>query len=310
MTKGFKSLGLRLAVLACAGVALAAPTWAVGTRATTNITNQARVDFNDVNGNALFELSNIVTTTVSQVAAVLVDPNNGPVTLDPGDTFYFAHSVTNMGNYDDYINITAVSAGGWPVTVYRDNGLVGTYEPGIDIVLADSPGDADAIPDSGLLSDAGPTSLMNILVAVTVPAGTADGTADVTTVTGTSVFDNTKNDTATDTINVTAPAVSVVKSVSPLGNQPPGTVLTYTIVVTNGGTSAASSMVLTDPIPANTTYQAGSITFNAVGQTDASDAPTDNSDYNVTNAGQITVGIGALAPGGGTVTVTFQVQID
>ena len=46
--------------------------------------------------------------------------------------------------------------------------------------------------------------LMHILVAVTVPAGTADGTGDVTTVTGVSVFDPTKTDTATDTIKLGA----------------------------------------------------------------------------------------------------------
>jgi uncharacterized repeat protein (TIGR01451 family) len=297
-----------LAVLALAMTVLASPSWAAGTRAGTNITNTARVDFQDVNGNPLFQLSNTVTTTVAQVGGVIVDPNNGPVTLDPGDVFYFPHLVTNAGNFDDYINLTAVSAGAWPVTIYRDVNGNGLYEPLTDTVLTDSAGDADAIPDSGLLSDSGPGSVMRILVSVTVPAGTADGTADVTTVTGTSVFDPTKTDTATDTINVTSPNVSVVKSVAPLGAQPPGTILTYTIVVTNNGTAAASSVVLTDPIPANTTYQLGTITYNAAPRTDGLDG--DNANYNITNPGQITVSVGALAATGGTATVTFQVQIN
>jgi len=300
--------GMCLAVLALAMTVLASPSWAAGTRAGTNITNTARVDFQDVNGNPLFQLSNTVTTTVAQVGGVIVDPNNGPVTLDPGDVFYFPHLVTNAGNFDDYINLTAVSAGAWPVTIYRDVNGNGLYEPLTDTVLADSAGDADAIPDSGLLSDSGPGSVMRILVSVTVPAGTADGTADVTTVTGTSVFDPTKTDTATDTINVTSPNVSVVKSVAPLGAQPPGTILTYTIVVTNNGTAAASSVVLTDPIPANTTYQLGTITYNAAPRTDGLDG--DNANYNITNPGQITVSVGALAATGGTATVTFQVQIN
>jgi trimeric autotransporter adhesin len=308
MSRRLTNGGLCLAVLALAMTVLAVPSWAAGTRAGTNITNTARVDFTDVNGNALFQLSNTVTTTVAQVGGVIVDPNNGPVSLDPGDVFYFPHIVTNAGNFDDYINLTAVSAGGWPVTIYRDVNGNGLYEPGTDTVLTDSAGDADAIPDSGLLSDAGPGSVMRILVAVTVPAGTADGTADVTTVTGTSVFDPTKTDTATDTINVTSPNVSVVKSVAPLGAQPPGTILTYTIVVTNNGSAAASSTVLTDPIPANTTYQLGTTTYNAVLQSDALDG--DNANYNIQNPGQITVNIGVLAASGGTATVTFQVQIN
>jgi uncharacterized repeat protein (TIGR01451 family) len=305
MTSSLKSLGLRLTVLAFVAAVLATPTWAVGTRATTSITNTARVDFRDVNGNALFQNSNTVTTVVSQVGGVDVAPNNGPVTLNPVDTRYFPHTVTNTGNYDDYVNLTAASAGGWVVGIYRDVNNNGTYEAGTDTLLTDSAGDADTTPDSGLLANDG---FMRILVAVTVPPGTADGASDVTTVTGTSVFDNTKVDTATDTINITAPNVTVVKSVSPAGPQPPGTVLTYTVVVTNNGTGAANTVVLTDPIPTNTTYQAGTITYNAAARTDGADV--DNADFNVTNAGQVTVSIGSLAAGGGTATVTFQVQIN
>lgn len=308
MLRRLTKWGVGLAVLAIAATVLSAPSWAVGTRAGTNITNTARVDFQDVNGNALFQLSNTVTTTVSQVASVLVDPDNGPVTLDPGDTFYFAHVVTNLGNFDDYINLAAVSAGGWPVTIYRDTNGNGLYEPLLDLPLTDSAGDADAVPDSGLLTDSGPGTTMRIIVAVTVPAGTADGTADVTTVTGTSVFDPTKTDIATDTINVTSPNVTVAKSVAPVGPQPPGTILTYTIVVTNNGSAVANAVVLTDPIPAFTTYQAGTITYNAAGRSDGVDG--DNADFNVTNPGQITVNVGALAASGGSATVTFQVQIN
>ncbi|HEX4822851.1 MAG TPA: hypothetical protein VFV19_00915 [Candidatus Polarisedimenticolaceae bacterium] len=299
------SIVLRLTVLAFAGAVLATPSWAIGTRATTAITNQAHVTFQDTNGNPLSQNSNTVTTIVSQVGGVDVAPNNGPITLAPGTTHYFPHTVTNTGNYDDYANLTAVSAGAWPVAIYRDVNNNGTYEAGTDVLLTDSPGDPDSIPDSGLLANDG---LMHILIAVTVPAGTPDGTGDVTTTTGVSVFDGTKNDTATDTINVTSPNVSVVKSVAPVGNQPPGTVLTYTVVVTNNGTSAASNVILTDPIPANTTYNAGTITYNAAARTDGADA--DNADYNVTNAGQITVNVGTLAASGGTATVTFRVHIN
>lgn len=296
---------LRLAAAALAAAAFATPSWAVGTRATTAITNTARVDYQDVNGNNLFQNSNTVTTVVSQVGGVDVAPNNGPITLNPGDTHYFPHTVTNTGNFDDFVNLTAASSGGWTVAIYKDVNGNGTYEAGTDTLLTDSAGDPDTTPDSGQLANDG---TMRILVAVTVPPGTADGTADVATVTGVSAFDATKTDNATDTINVRAPNVSVVKSVAPTGNQPPGTTLTYTIVVTNNGTGGANSVVLTDPIPANTTYQAGTITFNAAARTDGADA--DNADYNVTNAGKVTVAVGSLAASGGTATVTFQVKIN
>jgi uncharacterized repeat protein (TIGR01451 family) len=302
MSRKITSLGWSLAAILLAAVATATPAHAAGTPAGTVISNQATVSFTDVNGNPLSAVSNIVTTTVSQVAAVTVDPDNGPVTVAPSATHYFAHTVTNGGNGDDTINLTAASAGGWTVALYNDVNGNGTYESGTDTLLTDT--NADGTPDSGLLAHDG---AMHILVAVTVPAGTADGASDVTTVTGTSVFDNTKTDTATDTIDTTAPDVAVVKSVAPAGAQPPGTTLTYTVVVTNNGTGAANAVVLTDPIPANTTYQAGTITYNAAARTDGADA--DNADYNVTNAGQVTVTIGTLGSGA-SVTVTFQVKID
>ena len=78
--------------------------------------------------------------------------------------------------------------------------------------------------------------------------------------------------------------------------------------MTNNGTAAANTVVLTDPIPNNTTYQGGTITYNAATRTDGADG--DNADFSVTNPGQITVNIGGLAAAGGTVTVTFQVQIN
>lgn len=64
------------------------------------------------------------------------------------------------------------------------------------------------------------------------------------------------------------PNVSLQKSVSPgSGAQTiPGADLTYTIAFTNGGTASASSLVISDPIPANTDFKVGSVT-NSLGTT-------------------------------------------
>ncbi|HEX6853148.1 MAG TPA: DUF11 domain-containing protein [Candidatus Polarisedimenticolaceae bacterium] len=295
-------LWLGSAALVLLAAAAITPAYALGTRAGTTITNQATVNFTDANGNPGTALSNVVSTTVSQVAGVTVDPDNNQ-NGTPGSTLYFPHLVTNTGNFDDTVNLAASSAAGWTVTLYRDVNGNQAYDAGTDLLLADTNG--DTIPDSGLLADDGS---MRILVAVSIPVGTANGTPDTVTVTGTTVFAPTATDSALDTINVQAPVLSVVKSVAPLGAQPPGTVLTYTIVVTNNGAGAANAVVLTDPAPTDTTYVPGSITVGGNPRTDAADP--DDSDFGFTNAGQVTVNVGTLAAGGGSVTVTFQVTIN
>lgn len=279
---------LAVAVLAFATTTL---TLAGGTPPGTVISNQATVDYTDANGNPLQALSNVVTTTVTQQASVIVDPDRAS-NADPGDVVYYAHVVTNASNAADTINLTASSSQGWVLAIYHDVGIIGAYEPGIDL----------PVTDTGVLAV---DATFNILVSVSVPAATASGAVDVTTVTGTSVYDNGVSDIATDTTTVTAPTLSVVKSVLPAGPQPPGTVLTYTIVVTNNGNAQANTVVLTDPIPANTTYQAGTITFNAAPRTDAVDP--DNAEF---SANTVTVNVGTLAATGGSATVSFQVQID
>lgn len=64
------------------------------------------------------------------------------------------------------------------------------------------------------------------------------------------------------------PNVSLNKSVSPSAASQtiPGADLTYTIAFTNGGTAAASSLVVADPIPANTDFKVGSVS-NSLGTT-------------------------------------------
>ena len=199
--------GLPAALLLCVAAMVSTPAFAVGTRAGTTIANSATVNFQDVNGNALAATSLPAVTTVLQVAGALVDPDNAQ-TLTPGVTYYYSHTVTNTGNFDDTINLTAASSQTWAVQIFRDNGVVGTYEPGIDVLLTDSAADADAIPDSGLLINDTST---NIFVAVSVPPGTPNSTVDVTTVTAVSSFNAAGTDIARDTTTINAPTVVVTK---------------------------------------------------------------------------------------------------
>jgi len=64
------------------------------------------------------------------------------------------------------------------------------------------------------------------------------------------------------------PNVGLQKSVSPTSAAQwiPGADLVYTIAFTNTGTASASSLAITDPIPANTDFKVGSVT-NSLGTT-------------------------------------------
>ncbi|MDH5611776.1 MAG: hypothetical protein OEY66_04905 [Gammaproteobacteria bacterium] len=68
------------------------------------------------------------------------------------------------------------------------------------------------------------------------------------------------------------------------GSDPrPGSTLHYQINVVIGGASNINNLIITDQIPANTTFTPASLSLNGVVQTDASDAPIDYSEFNGSN---------------------------
>jgi uncharacterized repeat protein (TIGR01451 family) len=281
------ALGTLLAVVAL----IATPTaQALGTPAGTVISNQATVDFEDANGNPLQQLSNIVETTVSAVEGVDIAPATSSLTGDPGDLICHFHTLTNTGNDTDKIDVnTAGAPFGWAVTVYEDTDASGDYTAGVDTALVDN--DANGSVDTDDLANDG---TMDVLVCVQIPNNAGDTDAEDTTVTVSSANDPLVTDSAVDTTTVTAPDLTVVKEVNPATDQPPGATLTYTVEITNNGSADALNVVLTDPIPANTTYVGGS-------------ASTDQG--SITSTAPITADIGTIVAGD-TVTVTFQVTID
>jgi uncharacterized repeat protein (TIGR01451 family) len=113
-----------------------------------------------------------------------------------------------------------------------------------------------------------------------------------------------------------APVVTlnkIVTVIDTLGGTDPhaGATLRYQIDVVVGGTSNVNNLVITDPIPVNTSYVVSSLQLNGTLQTEADDAPTDYSEF---NGNDIVVDLSQ----GGTVSVapstpnliTFDVTID
>jgi len=276
----------------------------------TVISNSLTVEYALVAGSATryTATSNTATVSAANLPAVLLDPDRTG-TANPGDSRVYAFTAYNNGNDTDTINLTYTSTAGWAWTFWNDtdgNGIPGTNG---DTVLTDTNGDGKI--DTGVLTALGSKQ---ILAVATVPAGAADKLTDVTTVTGASVRNSSVTDTEVLTTTVTAPVLSVVKAVSPTGNQPPGTVLTYTVTVTNNGTGNATNVIITDAVPQYTTYQTGTIKTGAttgtlVARTDASDG--DGARYDGTGH-TVMVGSGTsitIGPSGAWI-LEFKVKID
>lgn len=127
----------------------------------------------------------------------------------------------------------------------------------------------------------------------------------------------------TTAIDIYAPVVAgnVTKSVTDLngGTVLPGDTLEYTVTVANTGQDGALKNVLTDPIPANTTYIPNSLQItagaNAGAKTDS--AANDQAEYDSTNnrvvfrlgTGATSTAGGNLAPGDST-ALKFRVQVN
>ena len=145
------------------------------------------------------------------------------------------------------------------------------------------------------------TLTMTVNAATGLAAGvyTINNTASASA-TGIPAF---SSNTVTNTLRA-APALSIVKaeSVTPApdadGNIAPGSTITYTMTLTNTGSAAATSTVVTDDVPALSTYVASSCTTTVGACSFGSGPPA-----------RVTFTVGTLAPAA-SATLTFQVTAD
>jgi uncharacterized repeat protein (TIGR01451 family) len=137
----------------------------------------------------------------------------------------------------------------------------------------------------------------------TVNAGAGVSGVDAVVGTTTGVSD------ATGIYQVRQFGVAFVKTATvsaPGGGQKPvsGATIEYTLTLTPSGTASGSNLVVTDPVPANTTFVSGSLMLNG-----AAVAPS-TGDFNVTTPGAVTVKLGTLAGSATAQVVKFQVTIN
>lgn len=318
-------------VLLATGVAISLPVNAAGVAPGTNITNTATVDYTV--GGIGYSGSASVSLTVDEVIDVTVTWQNGtavqvvPNAVDQALLF----RVTNPGNGSETYRLSAnpnqagnnFSPGN--LRIYFDTDASGDFSVG-DVLYV--PGTNDPVLASGasvdvlIVSDIPPSvSNSNVAQAKLIAAsdtftghagdlraGAGDGGVDALLGSsggkasdkgiyqvGNSPFTFTKSAKVTDPQG---------------GSQPvPGAIILYTLKAKPTGISAVNSALVTDAIPANTTYVPGSLTLNGTALGDGT-GDGDPGDFNVTTPGTITVDLGALAANASAQLITFKVQIN
>ncbi len=116
----------------------------------------------------------------------------------------------------------------------------------------------------------------------------------------------------TTAIDLFAPTLTSNKTVTDVngGQVEPGDVLEYTISMTNTGLDAAANVKLTDAIPANTTYEAGTLQVSTGANTGPkTDAAGDDQAELANGAVTFRLGTGASASAGGVIGINESTQV-
>ncbi|MDR7654500.1 beta strand repeat-containing protein [Acinetobacter junii] len=261
------------------GAAFLPSAHAAAPSAGTNISNIASASYTDSNGSNKTVTSNVVTTTVLQVASftLIADQTqtanaNGQVSL--------SHTLTNTGNGTDTFNVAVVN------NDTRDNTTDNFDFSGLNVYLD---ANKDGVPDSqtpitSVTLTAG-QSVNLIVQATTASNNVTAGDLGKLTVSAISGFDTSVTAKNVDTVKITNGAViSLLKSASvsnvdATSSSPAAREVEYTLAYQNTGNTTATNVTITDVLPSGLTYVAGSATVNGTAVSDAAD--TDG--YNFTS---------------------------
>jgi uncharacterized repeat protein (TIGR01451 family) len=228
--------------------------------------------------------------TTAAVADIGVAKTRTPSLVIPGGPLHYTITVTNNGPSDAAsvtmtdvlpapLRFTAISA---PAGFSCTTPPVGTNGT---IVCSMAPMAAGSVA----------TFALDVVVDPATTAGTAiNNTATVAT---SSSDANSANNSSTSSATVgTPPNISATKSIAGGTTHPEGSLITYTIVLTNSGSIAQADNPgneLTDVLPSSLTLLSAAATSGTV----------------VANAGTNTVTWNGAIAGGGSVTVTIQALV-
>jgi len=301
------------------------------TAAGTEIKNLATVSYEDSSGNSYTAQSNEAVVTVAQVYSAAINSTDTNLTASPGQPVDLSYTLENTGNGTDTFVLSAAdgivggdSIDADSIAIYEDlnnNGQADAGEPVISSVALTA-GEIKSIvvrtdvPTSALGGDD-----LGITLTAQAEEGTGAAVADSVTDLTTGKGPDTLDGTVESLITITGGAV-VVSTKSSVHN-PATSEIEYTVTIRNNGNADATSVMLQDAIPENTTYVANSATTSGLitsnGDTIPATAVLDetidaidfNGDGDTTDTAVDGLSaIDAVLPPNATVTVTYTVSYD
>ena len=317
-----------LILFALPGLSLAA-----GTPAGTGISNSATVSYTVNSFNWSRTSLPVIITVDEKINLNLAWQDASNVPTAPGATDQvLTFLLTNTGNGSETFDLTANSTLGTadfnPVLqgIYFDTNGNGTYDTGIDIQHTAGTNDPLLLPDESITlfvvndipaapanGDIGDSELTAISQTGSGPAGTfivngGDGGA-IDALIGTSGGTSTIGGSyLVSTLDVLVNKSALVTDQSGGSDPMTGSTISYTLSVSVTGGGTATGLVITDPIPANTTYRSGTLRLNGNLLSDVSDG--DAGDVGITTVDTVTVTLGDVAGGSAVQTITFDVTIN
>lgn len=326
-------LTVAIVILACLSVS---SVYAAGTPAGTVISNSAKATYTS-GGPTVTTNSNTVNVIVAEVINVTVTWQDlSSVTVSPGQTnAVLMFKVTNTGNGTEPFlltgNATGVLGAGdvfdpTLASIYLDTNNNGSYNAGTDTLYVPN------VNNPNLAAD----GFVNVFILANIPAsGVVDGNLGFATLkaeskTGTGaagaifalqgdggvdaiIGASTGTATATGKYVISSVLVSINKAatVSDVygGTRAiTGSTIRYSMTVSATGSGTAVGVVITDVIPAYTTYTPGTLKLNAGALSDNLDA--DAGDVGGTTAGTVTVSLGNMLSTTAVQTIAFDVTIN
>lgn len=306
---------------------------AVGTPAGTSVSNTAVMTY-FIDGVPLATQTNAATFTVAELSGFTVtwqDASNVAVIAGQTERI-LTYEIANIGNGADTFDISVSATTGiddFDVTatvIYLDTDGDGIFNIAFDTLLI------SGVNDPALNQD----ETIKIFVVSTIPAvGVNDGDISINSVSVASktaigpygtvingggdigsdlvIGQNTSASSSDGTYEVTSAVALIDKTVTVLdlggGSEVlTDSILTYSLSVTVSGSSTVTSLVITDPIPAGTTYTASSLKLNGASLTDVSDG--DVGDVGATTPDTVTVTLPDMTSASGAQVITFEVVID